>query len=93
MPIPTIKFNSWALAVAKFFDWLKGERDSEENRKRKILSLKSEIIHIQGQRPALERAIRNEQNKSKKKIMEDRLAGLLLRERRLHDQIMQLEAK
>lgn len=93
MPAPQIKFNSWALAVAKFFDWLKGERDPEVARRRRRLDALTEIHRITAKRRGLEDEIMHETDAKRKKVLEDRLTGYLLTIQRLRDEIEQLEAR
>ena len=89
---PTIKFNSWALALAKFFDWLKGERDPEEMRKRKRMELKMEYHRLDEKRRALEAEAQHEKDPIRKKIVCDRITDALLNLRRLRDEIAALSS-
>jgi hypothetical protein len=89
---PTIKFNSWAIAVAKFFDWLKGERDPEEMRKRKRMELKMEYHSLDEKRRTWEAEAQNEKDPVRKKVVCDRIADALLRLRRMRDEIAALSS-
>ena len=92
MAAPQLKFNSWAIAIAKFFDWLKGERDPDEIRKRRKMDLKMEYHRLDEKRRSLEAEAQHEKDVIRKKVLCDRITDALLNLRRLRDEIASLSS-
>jgi hypothetical protein len=69
--------SSIAEAIAGFFNWLRGERDPAEIRKRKYHAALDAYQKAQTKRIALEQRIKDETDPKKKKMYEDGLAVTL----------------